>query len=577
MNEPRKITPKVMLPIAGVDDKLEITFNPESRKKALEIIDQTADVADFWGKAIEEIKELDGLTGSVIDDISHAIKAKARSLGATMAINSIRQSLITSEMEQVAKNQMLRTLSIGSKKPFVKDFVFMSEIGQFYEIKTGSRVKPGAFDIAFASQASTDDKSKPSRMFDVLGGRKVHRDIYFPMPDERLGDPVFMKEGKTFINTYRGSGLPSVEIDENDPDAEVIKQHFFNLFNDDDAKKLLEFCAWQVQRPGQKVRWAILLTGPQGSGKTTFKEILSSAMGRHNVSSIDLREIKSNFTGWADGKCLGVIEELRVIGQNRHDIMNGIKQMIANDEVTIVKKGVDGFTCLNVQNYMAFSNFDDALALDDNDRRWMVIDCKCKTRAEVDAIYSPSYWDRLYEVIHSKPEKIRAFLKTVDLTEFNPHKPPEANQAKREMVEEALSNTAKNIMQVIQAGCSVRSNDSRAMELSEGFCDDVVSTTHLNIAYDIAFKTRLGAHEMARALKSLKYVRVDGKMRIGDIISYIYVSESFAKKHDIKSKSLIVDFIEVLRIELAKHKSESGDFTPTWMKNNSYEDAKNGY
>jgi len=103
----------------------------------------------------------------------------------------------------------------------------------------------------------------------------------------------------------------------------------------------------------------------------------------------------------------------------------------------------------NTTNYVALTNHEDALVLDDNDRRWGVFRTKFKNRDELLATLDEDYWKKLHEAIENSPGVIRAWLLEVDLTDFNPYAAPALTEAKRNMIRASRSGAAEEIEAVL--------------------------------------------------------------------------------------------------------------------------------
>lgn len=132
--------------------------------------------------------------------------------------------------------------------------------------------------------------------------------------------------------------------------------------------------------------------------------------------------------------------------------MDKLKPMITNDVVDVVKKGKDGADVANVTNYIALTNFMDALAIDEGDRRWGVWKTRFKDRAQVMREMGDAYWKRLHEAIGKHPEVIRGWLMSVDLSDFNPYSAPDMTQAKLDMIEASRSTVNADTREALALG-----------------------------------------------------------------------------------------------------------------------------
>ncbi len=104
-------------------------------------------------------------------------------------------------------------------------------------------------------------------------------------------------------------------------------------------------------------------------------------MGVSNVTMLNAHSVvNSDFTDWAYGQCLCCVEEVRITGTKGRDkwqAINKIKPFITNNIIEIHPKGKPVANVTNTSSYMLFSNYKDALPLDDNSRRYLVLFSKC--------------------------------------------------------------------------------------------------------------------------------------------------------------------------------------------------------
>ena len=257
------------------------------------------------------------------------------------------------------------------------------------------------------------------------GMQTVDKMLYLPFVQDRIID----LRGERILNSYRHDVVPTADASPAAEDIERLKNHLRNLCGNREAvwTALEWWMAHQVQRPGRKVRWSPLIKGCQGDGKTTLRRMLMAAMGVEHVGTVGNAEIESKFTDWANGRAVIAIEEMFVAGQNRHVIVNALKPLITNDDISIHKKGHPPFTAINTCNYLAFTNRIDAIPID-GDRRWFVIVSPFTDRRMLDpAGMGVEYFDALYEIIDRRPGTVRAWLESVDLRSFDANRLPEIN------------------------------------------------------------------------------------------------------------------------------------------------------
>lgn len=144
----------------------------------------------------------------------------------------------------------------------------------------------------------------------------------------------------------------------------------------DDAEIIISFMAALFQYPGKKFQWAPLLQGPEGSGKSFLLAATRRGLGPKYTHLQEGSALKNNtdFNAWIHQKIFIGVEEAD-FHANR-TLMNNLKTMITNSEMTITPKGVDSSTKDNVANFMLTTNYYDALAIDRDQRRWCPLACE---------------------------------------------------------------------------------------------------------------------------------------------------------------------------------------------------------
>ena len=78
---------------------------------------------------------------------------------------------------------------------------------------------------------------------------------------------------------------------------------------------LLDYLAFQVQFPGVKVNWALLIKGPPGNGKSYLCEVMNAVLGSHNVHPLGNEELHENYSHWAAKTQFVVVEEMMAGGR----------------------------------------------------------------------------------------------------------------------------------------------------------------------------------------------------------------------------------------------------------------------
>jgi hypothetical protein len=346
-----------------------------------------------------------------------------------------------------------------------------------------------------------------------IDGRTAYDTLYMPSALS-VGSMFFERDGVQYVNAYIPTWVPKVDPNWEQGTAWKVCAAHLKLILPNDYQAVLQWMAFNVQNPGQKLLWAPIIKGIQGDGKSTLARMLGAAMGHHNVRQIGPESLQSDFNGWAEGACVGVLEEIRVKGHNRHDAMNKLKPLITNEIIEVVRKGQDGRNIPNTTNYMALTNHEDALVLDADDRRWGVFFTKFKDRAQMVAETGKQYWERLNDAINNNGSEIRGWLMNVDLSNFDRTDAPAMTEAKLSMIASSRSDDEIMIEELIELG-------------GYGVTKMVVSSSDLA---ELARRSGLNlkTSRLSNVMQSLGYIRIEKVFKWHGKARRIYIHSDIA-------------------------------------------------
>jgi len=184
-------------------------------------------------------------------------------------------------------------------------------------------------------------------------------------------------------NIWRKSGIEAVP-----GDVSVFVEHMAFLFpNEADRSLVLDYLALLVQKPAQKIHFALLVRGLQGTGKSWIGNLMELIIGRPNVVRPSNDEVTSRWTSWMEGAQLAIVEELMTLG--RLEVANRLKPVITDPTIRIEEKNCSIYSIPNKLNFLCFTNHDDALKIEHGDRRWLVVFSPAVKK-------EPTYYARLF-------------------------------------------------------------------------------------------------------------------------------------------------------------------------------------
>lgn len=365
--------------------------------------------------------EIDGLARSALAQV-----AKDRH----DAITGTRTSLV--EIKKAIAYQPKKT----EAPAWCEHWVYDVDQDKFYHLERKIAASKQGFDAMYDRKALSkadilNGRTTPSQTASALALNlyRIHTvdgRRYMPGRDSIIYEPDGM-----FANTYPEHEIPEkpdVELPRDKRNVDRVKAHIAHLLvKPVEQRAFLDALAWIVQNPGKHMNYAILLQGAEGDGKSFWGEMMRVVMGVSNVSMVNANTIvKSDFTSWAYGQCVCCVEEVRMAntrGVDKWEAINKIKPFIANNIIEVHPKGKDGISVLNTTSYIFFTNFKDAMPLDDNSRRYLVLFSQWQRKEDIQAFKSanPHYYTRLYAAIAESPGALRQWLLDHQVSDnFNP-------------------------------------------------------------------------------------------------------------------------------------------------------------
>lgn len=189
---------------------------------------------------------------------------------------------------------------------------------------------------------------------------------------------------------------------------------------------VLRWMAYPLQHPGAKMASAIIMHGPQGTGKSTVFQTLAKIYGDHSTV-LNQRGLEDKFNSdWSDSKLFILAEEVVTRAEMWH-IKNELKELVTGDWIRINPKNIAAYRQRNQVNIAYLSNENQPLPLDNDDRRHCVI------------WTPPPVGEEFYDEVNIELENggVAAFyhyLLHLDLGDFHPKKRPPMTDAKRNLI-----------------------------------------------------------------------------------------------------------------------------------------------
>lgn len=257
-----------------------------------------------------------------------------------------------------------------------------------------------------------------------------------------VADRIYWEGERRLLNTYVA---PEHTVAPENP-TRFFSHLEYLVPEDDERQVLIGYLAHLVQRPADKITYAMTLLSPQGAGKTYLHEVMSRVLGTQNVRVINGRSLDDRFRRHMAGRVLLILEEVSMA--DKSETYEGLKALITNEADEFEAKYMPMETMQTPRGVMLFTNHAHALYLPQDDRRFFVIRC---SGPHPDG---PAYYDALYADLNSPAfvAGVHHELSGIDLSGFNAKRPPFVTSAKRQMMENSRSEIDVLVGELMEAG-----------------------------------------------------------------------------------------------------------------------------
>lgn len=192
---------------------------------------------------------------------------------------------------------------------------------------------------------------------------------------------------------------------------------------------VLSWQALALQRVGTKMQTAIIMHGPQGTGKNLYWDVWRDLYGRYGIT-VGQTELEDKFNGWLSQK-LAIIGDEVVSRQEMYHNKNRLKLIVTQEQKFPIREIQQATRWeSNHANVVFLSNESQPLALEERDRRYMVI-------------YTPLAADpQLYERVKAFLDdggaaKWMYWLQQYPVGAFTRHTKPMLTRAKVDLIQSA--------------------------------------------------------------------------------------------------------------------------------------------
>jgi hypothetical protein len=212
-----------------------------------------------------------------------------------------------------------------------------------------------------------------------------------------------------------------------------------------EREHFLNWLAFTLQQPGKKIGHALVLIGNQGVGKDTLLRPFFEAVGLHNVATIDSDILAGAWSFYLKAPVIYVQEA----SKRQTDFYNKLKPFISAQKtlLPVNEKHMRQWFVENFQNWLVTTNFDDALHLEEGDRRFWV------HRVLTDEPPPEEYFTRLHGwLANGGTQAVFGWLLQRDISSFKPEASPPMTAAKRGMLDASQAAPIRWLREQLREG-----------------------------------------------------------------------------------------------------------------------------
>ena len=381
---------------------------------------------------------------------------------------------------------------------WLKGFAFLINEDLIAEIGTGSVLKCTVFDkLAESKFPKAWKRALPRIHLARSGALFIRHECYYP------GEPriVTTKESEggvvePLLNIYNKPKWPKPRYDESHEGLFIDHLRFISGRDEAFVNALLNFIAMLVQKPGRRINWIPLLIAPEkGTGRGMLLQILTEILGKSNVGIVGNSSIGGSFHDALIFKQLICIDEFKMF-EDSNAKLNEFKTYATEPRVPANRKGRAQITVDNTTCFISFSNYENAIAIDRDERRYAIATCYDKPKPE-------EYYTKLANTFLSEYggniDGLLHLLLNRDLSDFDPFAPAIHTEAREEMVNRSMTPNQRILRRLVESREKIFANDLFTFEEFEDF----IKLLRITIGYEDFEEFKLSTPNISRTLNIL--------------------------------------------------------------------------
>ncbi|MCK5604416.1 bifunctional DNA primase/polymerase [Candidatus Pacearchaeota archaeon] len=227
--------------------------------------------------------------------------------------------------------------------------------------------------------------------------------------------------------------------------AQPFLEHINMMFNrEGDAEQFLNYMAHRVQKPWEKPRFALLISGGQGVGKDTAIEFCGPAIGVWNFANIDPSALESGFNEYVSATLIRINEAANLHDMTKWAFNEKTKVLIAGSpDICQInpKYGQKYSVRMHCGVVLTTNHLADGIYIPQDDRRYDVIECATLVEMSLgEEDVRREYFTDLWEwFIKGGGSHVAAFLHEKELGSFSPSNGQRKTEAHKTIVAGGMS------------------------------------------------------------------------------------------------------------------------------------------
>jgi len=280
------------------------------------------------------------------------------------------------------------------------------------------------------------------------------------------------------VNTY-SAPFQEFKYNEKTYDDHISKfLEFCDYLFEDHAQFMLDWVAHQVQKPNEKLSFApVMYSEARGVGKNLFFDIVKNLVGKWNTTEAEVTEVVDKHCEFALRHHLVLINEASIDARDkralntRRNILETLKSKITENMQTVEPKYIGRFNVRSYVNYIVATNNLDAIPMEQQDRRFFVMDLRAK---KMDKEFYELLWEMARspldepEVLH-RSYALRQYMMKRDVSKVNRGDVAVFTEAKQEMIDANKSSEQIDLDEAIMNHYSIFRSDVITKELFDWY------------------------------------------------------------------------------------------------------------